>query len=278
MRRSRIRRPMEEPSNRDRWMVSYADFITVLFAFFVVLFASSNRDGQTIKKLSQAIHTGFQQLGPFAGRQSEQGNSPGLPRNTPAAAPPAPPIATVTNDATAAWGIDIDALKRQLEAAIGPEIRNHEVTMRVTPEGFVISLKELGFFHSGEAVLRPGAAEKIERIAKVLAQHGFDLRVEGHSDNQPIHTAQFRSNWQLSTARATAVLLLLVNDSGLAPEKISLAGYGQYRPIADNLTAEGRKMNRRVDLVVIPAALPQQTAVQSNTKALPDALDQQLDR
>ena len=77
MRRSRVRRPMEEPANRDRWMVSYADFITVLFAFFVVLFASSHRDGQAIKKLSRAIHTGFQQLGPFAGMQSEQGISPG---------------------------------------------------------------------------------------------------------------------------------------------------------------------------------------------------------
>ena len=146
--------------------------------------------------------------------------------------------------------------------------------MRITPEGFVISLKELGFFNSGEAVLRPGAAEKIERIAKVLAQHGFDLRVEGHSDNQPIHTAQFRSNWQLSTARAMAVLLLLVNHSGLAPQKISLAGYGQYRPIADNATAEGRKMNRRVDLVVIPAALApppvaQPVAAQSPVAAQP---------
>ncbi len=117
--------------------------------------------------------------------------------------------------------------------------------MSVTPEGFVISLKELGFFDSGQAVLRPGAADKIEQIAKVLAQHGFYLRVEGHSDDQPIHTPQFDSNWELSTARAMAVLTLLINQSGLDPAKISLAGYGQYRPIADNATADGRRMNRR---------------------------------
>jgi len=121
----------------------------------------------------------------------------------------------------------------------------------VTPEGFVISLKELGFFDSGQAVLLPGAAAKVERIAKVLAQHGLELRVEGHTDDQPIHTPQFHSNWDLSTARAMAVMLHLVNDSGFDPGKISVAAYGQYRPVADNSTAEGRRMNRRVDLVVV---------------------------
>jgi chemotaxis protein MotB len=163
---------------------------------------------------------------------------------------------TQKDNAAAASGVDIAELKRQLEAAIGQEIRNHEVVMRVTPEGFVISLKDLGFFNSGQAVLLPGASAKIERIAKVLAQHGLDLRVEGHSDDQPIHTAQFRSNWELSTARAMAVLLLLVNDSGLDPKKISVAGYGQYRPVADNSTPEGRQMNRRVDLVVVASTNP----------------------
>jgi chemotaxis protein MotB len=107
----------------------------------------------------------------------------------------------------------------------------------------------------------PGAAEKIERIAKVLALHGLDLRVEGHSDNQSIHTAEFRSNWELSTARAMAVMELLVNDSGFDPAKISVAGYGQYRPVADNATPEGRRLNRRVDLVVVAT-----TPVQSHAR------------
>jgi chemotaxis protein MotB len=155
-----------------------------------------------------------------------------------------------------ATGVDIAELQRQLEASIGKEIRNHEVIMRITPEGFVISLKDLGFFNSGEAVLLPGAADKIERIAKVLSQHGLELRVEGHSDNQPIHTPEFRSNWELSTARAMTVLMLLINESRLDPNKVSVAGYGQFRPIADNSTPDGRQMNRRVDLVVVAAASP----------------------
>jgi chemotaxis protein MotB len=196
-------------------------------------------------------------MGAFSTEPIDNGRSyPDLPAIASAGPLPLRMDNTQKDNAAAASGVDIAELKRQLEAAIGQEIRNHEVVMRVTPEGFVISLKDLGFFNSGQAVLLPGASAKIERIAKVLAQHGLDLRVEGHSDDQPIHTAQFRSNWELSTARAMAVLLLLVNDSGLDPKKISVAGYGQYRPVADNSTPEGRQMNRRVDLVVVASTNP----------------------
>jgi chemotaxis protein MotB len=249
---------VEEPANHDRWLISYADFMTLLFAFFVVLFASSYRDNQAIKRLAEAIHIGFQKLGAFSGGQNNNGVAyPNLTPDTSIYTPPVQGTKAGQNKASAASPIDIDELRRQLEAAIGTELRNHEVVMRVTPEGFVISLKELGFFNSGQAVLLPGAAEKIERIAKVLTQHGLELRVEGHSDDQPIHNALFRSNWELSTGRAMAVLLLLVNDSDFNPRKISVAGYGQYRPIADNTTPEGRRMNRRVDLVVVATASPQ---------------------
>jgi chemotaxis protein MotB len=234
----------------------------LLFAFFVVLFASSYRDNQSIKKLSEAIHVGFQQMGAHSGGEDVNGVAyPNLPPDpstyTPQVHQPA--------DATAASAVDVVQLQKQLEAAIGQELRNHEVVMRVTPEGFVISLNELGFFKSGQAVLLPGAAPKIQRIAKVLALHGLDLRVEGHSDNLPIHTAQFRSNWELSTARAMAVMMLLVDESGFDPQKISVAGYGQYRPVADNTTPDGRRLNRRVDLVVVATTSrqpPAKTAVE----------------
>jgi chemotaxis protein MotB len=248
--RPRRTRHVEEPANHDRWLVSYSDFITLLFAFFVVLFASSYRDSQTVKKLSEAIHIGFQQLGAFSGGASVSGAAyPSLPPD-PSTYTPRVHHPTISN-ASAASAVNIMELQRELEAAIGQELRNHEVVMRVTPEGFVISLNELGFFNSGQAVLLPGAATKIQRIARVLSLHGLDLRVEGHSDNVPIHTAQFRSNWELSTARAMAVMVLLVDDSGFDPAKISVAGYGQYRPVADNATPDGRRLNRRVDLVVV---------------------------
>jgi chemotaxis protein MotB len=234
-------------------LISYSDFITLLFAFFVVLFASSYRDNQKIKKISEAIHIGFQSMGAFSGGQSNTGVAYHDVAPDPAAC--AQKVEETRKEtASPASDLDIAELRTQLEGAIGQEIKNHEVDTRVTPEGFVISLKELGFFDSGQAVLLPGAAVKVERIAKVLSQHGLELRVEGHSDDQPIHTAQFRSNWDLSTARAMAVMLHLVNDSGFDPGKISVAAYGQYRPVADNSTADGRRMNRRVDLVVVSSA------------------------
>ena len=250
MRRRRTRFN-QEPANHDRWLVSYSDLLTLLLAFFVVLFATSYRDNQTVKKLSEAIQIGFQQMGAFSGGDSASGVAyPNLPpdpsKYTPKPHNPATP--------SAASSVDLAQLQRQLESAIGQELKNHEVVMRETPEGFVISLNELGFFNSGQAELLPGAAGKIQRIATVLATHGLELRVEGHSDNVPIHTPQFRSNWELSTARAMAVMTLLVDQSGFDPQKISVAGYGQYRPIADNTTPEGRRMNRRVDLVVVSTA------------------------
>ena len=102
----------------------------------------------------------------------------------------------------------------------------------------------------------PGADDKIKRIAAVLVQYGLDMRVEGHSDDVPIHNAEFASNWDLSTARATAVAMMLLNESGVDPKKIAIAGYGQYHPNASNDTPEGRRANRRVDIVVVSSFHP----------------------
>jgi len=230
--------------------------MTLLFAFFVVLFAATYRDNQSIRKLARAIHNGFQTMGAFTA--DENGNGGAYSTETPNADDNTSRVQndkTAINPASAGSVADMLQLRRQLEAAMGQELQNHEVVLQVTPEGFVISLKELGFFNSGQAELLPGASEKIERIAKVLSKPGLEIRVEGHSDNQPIHNDQFRSNWELSTARAMAVLRLLVDDAGFDPRKLSASGYGEYRPVADNGTPEGRRMNRRVDLVVVQSKL-----------------------
>jgi chemotaxis protein MotB len=244
--RKRRRAHAEEHANHERWLLSYSDFITLLFAFFVVLYATTYRDNQAIKKLARAIHDGFQSMGAFSGDETSQGTSSG---------DEAP--SQLSNDksnvqqAPEASVADLRELRKELEAAIGTELANHEVVLEVRPEGFVISLKELGFFDSGQAALLPGAAEKLKKIAKVLSRPGLEIRVEGHSDDEPIHNDQFRSNWELSMARAMNVLLLMVDEAGFDPHKISASGFGQYRPIADNSTSDGRRMNRRVDLVVM---------------------------
>ena len=119
----------------------------------------------------------------------------------------------------------------------------------------MISLREAGFFNSGSADPRPETEATLRQIAESLAGTRYDVRVEGHTDTMPIHSAEFDSNWELSSARATRIARLLLQMHTIAPEQLSAAGYAEYRPIASNDIAEGRAKNRRVDLVVMPRAV-----------------------
>jgi chemotaxis protein MotB len=252
----RERRRRHEHVNHERWLVSYADFMTLLFALFVVLFASSSHDKKSIQSVSKAVKSGFQEMGAFSSSDSAADDSHVMgPTSTGEGRP-----STVPANA----GIDMIELQRKLHKALGKEIERQEVVLRMTPEGFIISLHELGFFDSGEARLMPGAGDKIKRIAEVLMQYGLDMRVEGHTDDIPIHNAQFASNWDLSTARAMAVAMMLLNESGVDPKRMSIAGYAQYHPATNNDTPEGRRANRRVDIVVVSTTTP---AVAVNPRA-----------
>ncbi len=243
--------------NHERWLVSYADFITLLFAFFVVLYASSQADKKKAAEVSASIKGAFQQLGVFSGSATKDVGIPGSPGVTNPELTDRPlklvkgAAATDNGHGVAGFGIDVDELRRQLESALGDEILQHEVKMRVTPEGLVVSLREVGFFNSGEADMLDNGKATLTRIATVLGGRGFEIRVEGHTDNVPMHNAKFRSNWELSTARATTVVALLIESHGFDPALIAAAGYSQYRPVADNGSTKGRADNRRVDLVVV---------------------------
>jgi chemotaxis protein MotB len=240
----RARRRREEHVNHERWLVSYADFMTLLFALFVVLFASAYHDKKTVQSVAKAVKTGFQEMGAFSGDRASRSATP---TNTGEAIPSTTPVNA---------GIDIVELQRKLKKALGKEIERKEIELRMTPEGFVISLHELGFFDSGQAKLMAGASDKVKRIAEVLLQYGLDMRVEGHTDDVPIHNAMFASNWDLSTARAMAVAMMLLNESGVDPQRMSIAAYAQYHPAASNDTPEGRRANRRVDIVVVSGSTP----------------------
>jgi chemotaxis protein MotB len=247
----RRRKEIGDEVHPERWMVSYADFMTLLFALFVVLFASAYHDKTTVQRVSVAVKSGFEEMGAFSqGNSAPNGASSDISKlgsvlspeeNGGAKASPVPGNA----------GIDVTELHRKLSVALGKEIAAKEIQLKMTPEGFVISLHELGFFDSGEAQLLPGAAEKIRKIATILTQYGLDMRIEGHSDNVPIHNAKFGSNWDLSTARAMAVAMMLIDEDGFNPQRVSIAGYAQYHPAASNSTKEGRQANRRVDIVVV---------------------------
>ena len=146
---------------------------------------------------------------------------------------------------------DRTRLRGELGRALRAEIAEGTVALGEAPEGLVVRLTEMGSFASGEAVPLPAAVAVVERMSGVVARAGTPVRVEGHTDDQAVRTGAFRSNWELSTARAEAILGLLLQQPGIAPGQMSVAGYGAYRPVASNATEAGRRANRRVDLVVV---------------------------
>ena len=247
------RKKHTEHVNHERWLVSYADLLTLLFAFFVVLFASSVSDKKKAAKMATAMQTAFQQSGIF---DAHAKTPPLADGGGPSQGTPSPlelPIETSEAqggraDGLAGKGSGEDA-RRAMEKSLASAVQQHMITMRNADDGLTLSLDSAGFFPSGSAEVRPAALPLLARIAASLPQG--PLRVEGHTDNQPIHTAQYRSNWELSTARAAAIAEVLLSESSVPPANFAIAGYSEFHPIADNRTEAGRAANRRVDIVLI---------------------------
>jgi chemotaxis protein MotB len=230
-------RTIERRQSHDRWLVSYADFITLLFAFFVVMYSAAQLDKRRAGKLATAIQTAFAQRGSLPPKPADVGglSSTGVPSKL--------PIGNTEDD-------EFRVLKGQIQDALAGEIASGEVAVRSTGDGLVISLREVGFFDSGSDQIKASSAGAFARLALVLRQANSDLRIEGHTDNIPIHNPRFSSNWDLSTARATATIRLLIQQYGFIPQRLSASGYAEYRPTTSNDTSEGRAMNRRVDVVI----------------------------
>jgi chemotaxis protein MotB len=239
-------------SNHERWLVSYADFITLLFAFFVVLYASSQIDKHRVGQLAQAIQAAFQELGVF------QQSSSRIPVLTPEQ------LKELERDAVrkqaeaggipvhmSGSGLDVKKLLRDLQDVLAPEIKRQEIRVREGPDGVVLSLQEVGFYDPGSDQLRPGAGAIISRLVPIISSYGGNLRIEGHTDDVPIHNARFASNWELSTARATGLIRLFIDQYKFEPKRLAAAGYAEFHPVAAN-SPEGRRMNRRVDIVILP--------------------------
>lgn len=250
--RPRSRRKSGEPhTSHDRWLVSYADFITLLFAFFVVLYASSRADQQKQTEIAHSIQSAFQALGLFPSSVPAQQNSGALADSRESAAP----VNVILGDdlsASPEVQQDLQRLQSRLTGLLSNQIAEHVVALRLGRDGLVISLREAGFYDSGSAAPHPASRATLDRIAATLAETPYDLRIEGHTDNVPIHTPQFDSNWELSTARATQLARSFIVDHSFAPARLSAAGYAEYHPVAANDQAEGRSQNRRVDIIVLP--------------------------
>ncbi|MGB7264999.1 MAG: OmpA family protein [Terracidiphilus sp.] len=236
--------------SHDRWLVSYADFITLLFGFFVVLYAFARADQKKQVQVSQAIDSAFRSMG------TAQTVSANLEPAAGAAQPASTASAVMDEDIVSPAHVkdDLERLRRDLTQTLSSQIAAHSISLEMGRDGLVISLREAGFFDSGSASPKPEALSTLRQIAARLGATPYDLRIEGHTDNVPIHNDQFDSNWELSSARATRIARLFLETKAIPPDRISAAGYAEYHPVADNATAAGRAENRRVDLVVMPRA------------------------
>jgi chemotaxis protein MotB len=244
------RKRLQDHENHDRWLVSYADFITLLFAFFVVMYALSTVNEGKYRILSESMSSAF--------RNVETNTS------SPLAITPITPV-PVVQKTTAATKAQETAKVRQRDKmrnvakdilqVMAPLIAEGKVRVLETSRGVTIEINDSVLFSPGQAQLQPALSKAIRAIAEVLAPTDFPITIEGHTDNVPINTPQFPSNWELSAVRATTVLRLFA-DSSVAPDRLTAIGYADTRPVEPNLLAEGRARNRRVT-ILIDSAIPE---------------------
>ena len=247
--------------NHERWLVSYADFITLLFAFFVVMFASSQTDKSKAKQVSEAVKEALENGGVSSavreilggtvderGKGNAQMRGPGgAQKNEKEAAPPPPPqVAELLPS--------LHYLTRELQDVI----KAGKIEMQLERRGLVVSLQQAAFFPSAGDTVDPASYPSIEKVASVLRDLPNPVRLEGHTDSIPIHNPRFRNNWDLSAARSIAMLDVLSAKFQIPAERFSVAGYADTAPVASNDTEAGRARNRRVDIVILnrSAAVP----------------------
>jgi chemotaxis protein MotB len=248
-----MRKKASRPVSHERWLVSYADFITLLFAFFVVLYSTSQADMKKRQQVEDAVRTAFSELGVFdpGSKTLSLSNSGGS--NT-TGRPTVLPMPLPSEQSIEELKQTIDRILSE-QAAQG-HIDRGSVTTRISPDGLIISLNDAGFFASGSAEVTPSSLHTLTTIVDAMPNR--PVRIEGHTDNVPIHTLQFSTNWELSTARASAIARFILGRGAIDPAKISAAGYAEFHPVASNETEAGRTQNRRVDIILLRATLPGQ--------------------
>lgn len=235
------RRSHEEPENHERWLVSYADFITLLFAFFVVMYSISSLNEGKYKILSDSLVGVFNQVD-RAVKPIPIGEE--RPRTT------QPDVSQIDEPQSSQQPIDpLQSIMKSMQAAFADLIGSNQLTIRGNELWVEIELNSSLLFPSGDALPNDHAFDLLEKVAGILAPFDNPIHVEGFTDNLPINTAKYPTNWELSAARAGSVVRMLAAD-GVDPARMAAVGYGEFQPIADNATAEGRARNRRVILVI----------------------------
>ena len=246
---ARRKKKHEEHVNLERWLVSYADFITLLFAFFVVMYAISSVNEGKYRVLSDTLTEVFQTQ-PSAPTPIEFDNAlsdqPRLADDPDFIDLPIPE----SDDNLTPDNPELETLSEEITKMVQPLIDDDLINVKKTDFWLEIDIKSSILFRSGEAKLSEDAEDILATIASLLNSYPNDIQVEGFTDNVPIKTRNFPSNWELSSSRAASVVHLF-EEEGVEPKRMQAIGYGEHRPIADNGTAEGRNANRRVNLVVL---------------------------
>lgn len=230
-------------ANHERWLLTYADMITLLLALFIIMYGISAVDKSKYIELSESLSKAFGASSAMSVINTGGANNKGI----------LPPASSKVLPAV------IPMPERQMLAKIKSEVEKEarkaglqgKIEAAITQRGLVISISDAVFFASGEATIRPDMQPLLRRIMAPLGRMPNSIRIEGHTDNTPIHTAQFPSNWELSTARATNVIRYILSLGLFEPRRLAAAGYGEYWPKSPNTTEGNRAKNRRVDIVVL---------------------------
>ncbi|HEY4361508.1 MAG TPA: flagellar motor protein MotB [Bryobacteraceae bacterium] len=241
-----------EHVNHERWLVSYADFITLLFAFFVVMFAKSQTDKGKAQQVSDSVKKALEGekmstivQAILGGTVSDHGQGNAMMHGPGGAQKP--PVEEKKEQKLAELVPSLKVLSEELRK----EIEDGRIQISMQPRGLVVSFTQAALFPSGEDVVSKNAYEGLEKVAGAINKLPNPVRLEGHTDSVPIRTPRFRSNWELSAARSIALLELLSTNFGVTRERLSIAGYADTAPIASNEDEKGRARNRRVDIVIL---------------------------
>ena len=240
----------EPPINQERWLVSYADFLTLLFAFFVVMYSMSPINEGQFRIFSDALKVIF----------NDKKHLPDLKEAEEKTIKTENIINTSANNTQKN---QLNSLAQQFNTVLLQQINEQEVTITQGEGWLELEINSNVLFYSGESRLAKEAIPLISEIVNILDRTNNPIQVEGFTDNQPINTPRFPSNWALSAARASSVVHLL-EKLGITPERMSAIGYGEFKPIADNSTAAGRQKNRRVVLVILDKPADRQKQVHNS--------------
>jgi chemotaxis protein MotB len=227
----RARKQEEDKENHERWLITYADLITLLMVFFVVLYAMSMVDQKKYSELSQSLAIVFGQTGRSG--MLDGGRT------------------VIPDNAVHKQKRNITNTREQIRRMLQSMGLEGKISVRDEGRGIVLSVKDTVFFRPGSADLGSQAREVMSSLGKLLSPLPNSIRVEGHTDNIPIRNARYYSNWELSTDRAISVLHYLTQNTAISPERLSAAGYGEYKPLTSNDNESGRAVNRRVDIVLL---------------------------